>query len=104
MERKRRKPAQSRLEAFRVPAYFRRMSSAKVAISIDETVLKELDTLVKSGLFRSRSEVVQQAVSEKISRMDKSALARECAKLERNFEQGMADEGLTTEIHSWPKY
>ncbi len=44
--------------------------------------------------FRSRSQVVQEAVSEKISRMDKSALARECAKLDRKSEQAMADEGL----------
>jgi len=39
---------------------------------------------------------VQEAVAEKISRMDKSALARECAKLDRNSEQAMADEGLAT--------
>jgi hypothetical protein len=36
--------------------------------------------------------------------MDKGALARECAKLNRKFEQAMADEGLATEVSAWPKY
>ena len=80
------------------------MSAAKVAISMDETLLQRLDRLVKTQSFRSRSQVVQEAVSEKISRMDKSALARECAKLDRKSEQAMADEGLATEIAAWPKY
>jgi metal-responsive CopG/Arc/MetJ family transcriptional regulator len=70
------------------------MSATKVAISMDERLLHRLDRLVKTRLFRSRSQVVQEAVSEKIGRMDKSALARECAKLERRSEQSIADEGL----------
>jgi metal-responsive CopG/Arc/MetJ family transcriptional regulator len=80
------------------------MSATKVAITMDETLLQRLDRLVKSRSFRSRSQVVQEAVSEKISRMDKSALAKECAKLDRTFEQAMADEGLATEVAAWPKY
>ena len=74
------------------------MSATKVAISMDETLFQRLDKLVKTRSFRSRSQMVQEAVSEKISRMDKGALARECAKLDRNSEQAMADEGLATEI------
>ena len=69
------------------------MSATKVAISMDETLLQRS--------FRSRSQMVQEAVSEKISRMDKSALARECTKLDRKSEQAMADEGLATEISAW---
>ena len=64
------------------------MSTTKVAISMDENLLQRLDRLVKTRPFRSRSQAVQQAVSEK------SALARECAKLDRKSEQAMADEGL----------
>ena len=80
------------------------MSATKVAISMDETLLEQLDKLVKNRSFRSRSQVVQEAVSEKISRMDNSALARECSKLDRMSEQVMADEGLASEIAAWPKY
>ena len=78
------------------------MSATKIAISMDETLLQRLDRLVKTRSFRSRSQMV--AVSEKISRLDKGALARECAKLDRKSEQAMADEGLATEISAWPKY
>src|SRR5437764_10870123 len=79
------------------------MSATKVAISMDETLLQRLDRLVKTRSFRSRSQVVQEAVTEKISRMDKSALVRECAKLDRKSEQAMADEGLAFEISGWPQ-
>ncbi len=61
---------------------------------MDGTLLQRLDRLVKTRSFRSRSQAVQEAVAEKISRMDKSALARECGKLDRKFGQAMADEGI----------
>ncbi len=61
---------------------------------MDETLLQRLDRLVKTRSFRSQA--VQEAVAEKISRMDKRDLARECAKLDRKSEQAMADEGLAT--------
>jgi metal-responsive CopG/Arc/MetJ family transcriptional regulator len=80
------------------------MSATKVAISMDAAVLRRLDRLVKTRPFRSRSQAVQEAVSEKIDRMDSAALARECAKLDPKSEQAMADEGLATEIGEWPKY
>src|SRR5712691_6921248 len=88
--------SQSAIDRRKPQNYCPTMSAAKVAISMDETLLQRLDRLVKTRSFRSRSQVVQEAVSEKISRMDKSALARECAKLDRKSEQAMADEGLAT--------
>ena len=66
------------------------MNATKVAVSMDESLLQRLDKLVKQHAFRSRSQAVRQAVSEKISRLDKSRLARECAKLDRKTEQAMA--------------
>jgi metal-responsive CopG/Arc/MetJ family transcriptional regulator len=80
------------------------MSATKVAVSMDETLLQQLDKLVRTHSFRSRSQVIQQAVAEKIDRMDKSGLARESAKLDRKFEQSLADEGLAAEVAEWPKY
>jgi hypothetical protein len=35
--------------------------------------------------------------------IDKSRLARECAKLDRAFEQSLAEEGLTTDMEEWPE-
>ncbi|MHB8523194.1 MAG: ribbon-helix-helix domain-containing protein [Limisphaerales bacterium] len=80
------------------------MSATKVAVSMDETLLHRLDKLVRSQVFPSRSEAVRQAVAEKIGRLDKSGLARECAKLSRRAEQALADEGLASEVAQWPEY
>lgn len=80
------------------------MSAAKVAISIEPSLLKQVDSLVRRKLFRSRSEVFQVAVSEQIERLDEDALSRECAKLDPVEEQAFADMGLSNEASEWPAY
>ena len=80
------------------------MSSAKVAITIDKSLLERLDRLVKSRRFPNRSRAVQEAVSEKLSRLERDRLARESAKLDRRFEQAMAEEGMSCEATEWPEY
>ncbi len=80
------------------------MSTAKVAITLDENLLRRLDRLVKNRLFENRSRAIQEAVREKLSRLDRDRLARECAKLDRKFEQALAEEGLSDEVEEWPDY
>ena len=80
------------------------MSTAKVAITIDRQTLRRLDRLVKSRRFANRSRAVQEAVSEKLARMERSRLAEECAKLDRKAEQAMAEEGMTRDMEQWPEY
>lgn len=80
------------------------MSTVKVAITIDEGLLKHLDRLVKNHLFENRSRAIQEAVSEKLARLERGRLARECAKLDRAFEQSMAEEGMSAETEEWPEY
>ena len=80
------------------------MSATKVDVSIDDLLLQRLDDFVKNGNFRDRSEAVQQALSEKIERLDADSFARECAKLDPKAEQQLADEGLAADLSSWPKY
>jgi Arc/MetJ-type ribon-helix-helix transcriptional regulator len=82
----------------------RKMSTAKIAISLDEELLAKLDRLVKSRDFPNRSRAIQAAVREKIERMEQSRLARECSKLDPHFEQAMAEEGLSAEVKEWPEY
>lgn len=65
------------------------MSIAQVAISMEESLLRQVDELVSSHVFPSRSRVIQDAVAEKLRRLDRSRLARECAKLDPAFEQTM---------------
>ena len=80
------------------------MSTAKVAISIEKNILNQLDRLVSSNVFPNRSNAIQEAVKEKLSRINRSRLARECSKLNPNFEQALAEEGLSAEVKQWPEY
>ena len=80
------------------------MKTAKIAITIDRDLLDRLDRFVAERRFPNRSRAVQEAVREKLQQMNRSRLARECAKLDPAFEQALADEGLTQDIEEWPEY
>ncbi len=80
------------------------MPTTKVAISLDAEVLARLDELVDERVFPNRSRAIQQAVEEKLARLERGRLARECAKLEPDFEVAMAEEGLSAESGDWPEY
>jgi Arc/MetJ-type ribon-helix-helix transcriptional regulator len=75
-----------------------------VAISLDESTLERLDKLVERAVFSNRSQAIQEAVEEKLARMDRSRLARECAKLDPTFEKALAEEGLSEDAAEWPEY
>jgi len=80
------------------------MSSVKVAITIDQENLIRVDKLVSRGVFPSRSRAIAEAVAEKLTRMEHSRLAAECAKLDPASEQALADEGMGLELGGWPEY
>ena len=77
---------------------------AKVAISLNGQTLGRLDRLVKAQVFPNRSQAIQLAIDEKLARMDKSRLARECAKANPAHEKAMAEEGIYWELAEWPEY
>jgi len=80
------------------------MSTTKVAVTLDEKTLDRLDRLVKARLFPNRSRAIQEAVEEKLERLERSRLARECTKLDPAFEKAMAEEGMSEELGQWPEY
>ncbi len=80
------------------------MAVSKIAITIDDNLLKQLDNLVRSKQFPNRSKAIQDAVAEKLARLERSRLAQECAKLDPDFERSLAEEGFSTEITEWPEY
>jgi hypothetical protein len=63
-----------------------------------------LDRLVRKAVFPNRSQAIQVAVEEKLERLERSRLARECAKLDPDFEKSIAEEGLSKELSGWPEY
>ena len=80
------------------------MSSSKIAITLDSEILEEVDGLVKKRIFPNRSRAIQDAVKEKLERLSHKLLAEECAKLDQNYEQALAEEGLKTDLTEWPEY
>jgi Arc/MetJ-type ribon-helix-helix transcriptional regulator len=80
------------------------MPTSKVAITLDEELLKKLDRQVREGKFPNRSRAIQDAVEEKLARLDRTRLIRESAKLDPEIEQKLADEGLAEDFEEWPEY
>jgi metal-responsive CopG/Arc/MetJ family transcriptional regulator len=80
------------------------MRRAKVAVTMDSSLLKQVDRLVRQSVFPNRSRAIQEAVAEKLARMEHGRLARECAKLSKREEQALADEGISSEVSEWPEY
>jgi len=80
------------------------MAASKIAITIDDKLLKQIDILIKSNYFPNRSKAIQEAVAEKLIRLEKSRLAQACAKLDPEFEQSLAEEGFSGEMEIWPEY
>jgi len=71
------------------------MNKTKIAITLEEDSVKQLDHLIRENMFSNRSQAIQEAVKEKLERIERSRLARECTKLDPSFEKAMAEEGLT---------
>ena len=69
------------------------MAVAKIAITLEQDILCELDRLVKRHVFPNRSRAIQEAVREKVTRLSFNRLANECAKLDPKAEQALAADG-----------
>ena len=80
------------------------MGKTKIAITLAEKTVKYLDKMVDEEVFANRSQAIQKAVDEKIDRMGRDRLARECAKLDPAEEKELAEEGLAEDLPEWPEY
>ena len=80
------------------------MARSKIAITLERSILEQLDRLVRHNVFRNRSQAIQAVLEEKLNRLKRSRLALECSKLDPKFEKAMAEEGLSEELSEWPEY
>ncbi len=80
------------------------MNKAKIAITIDSDLLQNIDRLVREGMFKHRSGAIEDAVRDRLSRIERRRLARECAKLDPEFERRLAEESMGDEGVEWPEY
>ena len=78
------------------------MATAKVAIAIDEQLLRDVDQWVALGEFPDRNVAVQIALTSlRDQRGKRHRMLRELAKLDRAEERLLADEHLASEA-PWP--
>jgi metal-responsive CopG/Arc/MetJ family transcriptional regulator len=80
------------------------MPKVKVAITLDKASLGRVDKLVRQSFFASRSQAIQEAVEEKLARVERSRLAGESAKLDPAFEKALAEGGLSEDVPRWMEY
>jgi metal-responsive CopG/Arc/MetJ family transcriptional regulator len=75
------------------------MNKSKVAITINRNTLARVDQFVSQHIFPSRSRTFEEALEEKLKRIDSRRLARECSKLDPTFEKSLAEDGLSGKIN-----
>jgi metal-responsive CopG/Arc/MetJ family transcriptional regulator len=80
------------------------MATTKVAVTIEAALIAEVDQLVSKEVFPNRSKAIQEALREKLARLKRTRLARECAKLNPSEEKAIAEEGMQQELSTWPAY
>ena len=80
------------------------MQTSKVVVRINKKTLERLNCLVKNQVFPNRSKAIQEAIEDKLGRLERTRLAEECAKLDPVAEQAMAEEGLSEELDQCPEY
>lgn len=80
------------------------MSTSKITISIDQTLLQQVDLLVKEHIFPNRSQAFQEALQAKLREIRRQRFDAECQKFDPQAEQTLADQGLSSEVDQWPIY
>lgn len=80
------------------------MPKRKVAVTLDAKMVHRVDELVSQQQFKSRSQAVEAALAESLQQLDRTRLARECAKLDPAEEQQLAEEGIAATGEMWPEY
>jgi metal-responsive CopG/Arc/MetJ family transcriptional regulator len=80
------------------------MGKAKIAITIDEKIVLRLDQLVQQEAFSNRSQAIEEAIRDKLRRIDRTRLARELAKLRPDDEKSLAEQGIAEDSLEWPEY
>jgi Arc/MetJ-type ribon-helix-helix transcriptional regulator len=68
------------------------MAKSKVAICLDKSTLARLDQLVKRRIFPSRSQAIEEAVTEKLGRLERNLSTRGSSATGSRNRFGLSDE------------
>lgn len=76
----------------------------KVAVSLDDGLVRQVDLLVRDARYPSRSQAIEVAVAEHLDRLRRRRLADACAQLDPEEEVALAEAGVEDDAASWPPY
>ena len=74
----------------------------KIAVTLDQRTVADLDRWVKEGKYPNRSRALQLAANLLCEREKRTRLARELAKIDPKEEKQLAEQGLGD--RAWPEY
>lgn len=74
----------------------------KIAVTLDQKTVADLDRWVREGKYPNRSRAVQSAVNLLSEREKRTRLMRELAKIDPEEEKQLAEQGLSD--RAWPEY
>ena len=74
----------------------------KIAVTLDQRAVADLDRWVREGKYPNRSRALQAAVKLLTEREKRTRLARELSNLDTREEKRLAEEGLGDA--AWPEY
>ena len=80
------------------------MPKTKIAVTLDASLLTEVDALVRDHRFSNRSQAIEAAVAEQLVRLRRTRLAEACSRLDLAEERAMAEEGIAADAAAWPEY
>jgi Arc/MetJ-type ribon-helix-helix transcriptional regulator len=77
------------------------MATAKIAITLDDNLLREVDRWVAQKLYPNRSQAVQAALFAQATQVNQQRLEVECAKLDPQEEREFAELGIEEALGDW---
>ncbi|MGH8570368.1 MAG: ribbon-helix-helix domain-containing protein [Gammaproteobacteria bacterium] len=80
------------------------MGKAKIAVTLADEMVKKVDRLVERRVYPNRSRAIEEAVAEKLERLERAQLAEECTRLDPALEKALAEEGMSMDSRAWPEY
>ncbi|CAN5878134.1 hypothetical protein BH23GEM5_BH23GEM5_24450 [soil metagenome] len=80
------------------------MPKSKVAVTLEVALVDEVDALVRQHRFTSRSQAIEFALAEQLTRLKRTRLAEACAQLDPAEERALAEEGSGADLDGWPEY
>jgi metal-responsive CopG/Arc/MetJ family transcriptional regulator len=80
------------------------MTLSKIIITLDENLLREVDSWVEQKLYINRSQAVQAALFNRVNQLNQQRLEAECVKLNPQEEREFAELDIEKILSGWGQY